>query len=136
MFVVFLTGPIGAGKTSLGRALSNRLNAGFIDGDDLSAPEKSWRQQIKTTSEAIVRAALDILRDRPIVVIANPLRRRDWIYFKHKFAAAGVSAFCITLSASYEAIASRGREFSETERSRIHEMIGQGYASAESRRKR
>jgi shikimate kinase len=32
--VVSFEGPVGVGKTTLGMAVSERLNIGFIDGDD------------------------------------------------------------------------------------------------------
>jgi len=31
---IFLNGPIGVGKSSLGRALAEALDGSFIDGDD------------------------------------------------------------------------------------------------------
>ena len=33
---IFLSGPIGTGKTSLGRMLAEKLGGAFIDGDDHS----------------------------------------------------------------------------------------------------
>lgn len=67
--VIFLDGPIGVGKTSLGRAAAMSLNLGFIDGDDHSAPGH-WLRSILRTSHKIVAASLDALRDRPAVIVA------------------------------------------------------------------
>jgi shikimate kinase len=38
----FSSGPIGAGKTTLGRAVANRLDAAFIEGDDYADHTKPW----------------------------------------------------------------------------------------------
>lgn len=52
---VFLNGPVGSGKTSLGRAIAACNGAAFIDGDDLSDPNRPWFCSILQTSRAIVR---------------------------------------------------------------------------------
>lgn len=38
----FSSGPIGAGKTTLGRAVANRLDAAFVEGDDYADHTKPW----------------------------------------------------------------------------------------------
>ena len=82
--VIFLDAPIGVGKTSLGRAAAMKLNLGFIDGDDYSAPG-SWFRSILRTSRRIVAASLDALRDRPAVIVAYPLRCTNWVFFSKSF---------------------------------------------------
>lgn len=126
---IFLTGPVGAGKTTLGRALAERLAVGFIDGDDFSISGQPWYCSILRTSRAIVQAGLATLGDRNAVVIAYPLDCITWIYFRRKFTDAGVVPLFITLRAAYSSIIDerRGRAFSNAERDRIRVMIAEGY---------
>ena len=128
--VVFLNGPIGVGKTTLGRALANRLGAAFIDGDDHSDPDRPWYSSIRRTSASIVEAGLGHLEFRPFVVVAYPLGCTTWIYYRRKFGDLGVRTLFVTLQASYEAIVAprRGREFSLAEHERIKVMIAEGYS--------
>jgi hypothetical protein len=129
--VIFLNGPIGAGKTVFGRLAAVALGASFIDSDDLGDPSKRWFEQGLSTSRVLVEVAVTALRDRLVVVVARPLRARDWAFFKRRFEAQGVVVHCITLAASADSILGpdRGREFDAEERARIAEMIAQGYAS-------
>ena len=126
---IFLNGPIGVGKSSLGRALAEALGGSFIDGDDHADPGLAWYRSSLRTSRAIVRATLTALASRPVVVIAYPVRRSGWVFYRRKFAEAGVRVLFVGLSASYEQIvaAGRGRSFSTAERARIKIMIDEGY---------
>jgi hypothetical protein len=128
---IFLNGAIGTGKTTLGRALATNIAAGFIDGDDHADPDKPWFASIKQTSERIVHAGFEILATHSAVVIAYPLGRTNWIYFRRKFGDAGVVPLFITLKASLGDITSSGRNrnFSDWERERIKVMIAEGYGS-------
>ena len=126
---IFLNGPIGAGKTTLGRGLAERLGAGFIDGDDHSDHSKPWYACIRTTSARIVQVGFEMLATHTAVVIAYPLGCSSWIYYRRKFGDAGVKPLFVTLRASYENIvaASRGRQFTPWEHERIATMLREGY---------
>src|ERR1700750_877741 len=128
---VFLEGPIGAGKTTLGGRLAKRLSGGFVDGDDFSDPVRPWYCSTLQTSRAIVRASAQILQGNNLVVVAYPLRCVNWIYFRRKFADFGVFTHFISLGAPYTAIVDkdRGRLFTAAERHRIQTMIAEGYGS-------
>jgi hypothetical protein len=128
---IFLSGPIGTGKTTLGRALAERLAAGFIDGDDHSAPDSPWYCSILQTSRSIVQAGMATLHNRDAVVIAYPLRCSNWIYFRRKFGDAGMATLFVSLRASYTSIIDqqRGRDFSDAEHERIQIMISEGYGA-------
>ncbi len=52
-FAIFLNGPIGVGKTSLGRALARNLGSAFIDGDDHATPGKPWYGSSLSTSRSL-----------------------------------------------------------------------------------
>ena len=53
---VILIGPPGAGKTSVGKALGQRLSAEFADTDTLIEKESGMRVSDIFTDKAIVRA--------------------------------------------------------------------------------
>jgi hypothetical protein len=126
---IFLNGPLGVGKSTLGRALAMSLDGAFLDGDDCADPGRPWYASSLRTSRAILRAGLSVVAHRPAVVIAYPLRCSSWIFFRAKFADAGVHPLFVGLSSSYEEItgANRGRRFTADERSRIKVMIEEGY---------
>jgi hypothetical protein len=129
--VVFLNGPIGAGKTALGRALATALGAAFIDSDDLRDPSKRWFEESLSLANAVAHAGMAALAGRPVLVIAMPLRAREWTFFRARFGAEEIATYCITLAAGFDTVLDpkRGRAFDSGERMRIKEMIEQGYAA-------
>ena len=126
---IFLNGPIGAGKSSLGRALAKMLGGEFIDGDDYADPDRPWFCSILRTSEAVVTKGLTVLENHPFVVIGYPLSRTTWIYFKRRFSDEGGAPIFVGLRATYEGITAeaRGRQFTRAEHERIKVMIAEGY---------
>ena len=59
---IFLSGPVGVGKSTLGRALAVTIGGGFIDGDDHSDLSKPWYRSILQCSKAIVEEAISVLQ--------------------------------------------------------------------------
>lgn len=129
--VIILSGPIGVGKTTLGRAAAAALGAGFIDGDDLRDRRFTWLGEVLRHKRRLVEAGMAALERAPALVVAQPLRCQDWLFLKGAFAARGVPARCVTLAADPARITdpSRGRSFSDGERARIAQMVAQGYAA-------
>lgn len=129
--VIFLSGPIGVGKTTLGRALASAIGGGFIDGDDYLDQEQPWYSSSLRTSIAVVRAGLAILENENTIVIAHPLRCVNWIYYRRKFAEAQVRTLFISLHATADTITAegRGRKFDDEEKHRIAAMIAEGYGA-------
>ncbi len=127
--VIFLSGPIGAGKTTLGRELAARLQGEFLDGDDFSRSDLPWYSCILQTSRGILRAGIAGVAQKDVAVVAYPLGCTNWIYFKRSFEDRGVQTMFVSLRASYASIVDegRGRVFSEGERQRIRVMIEEGY---------
>jgi hypothetical protein len=124
--VVLLDGPVGVGKSTLGRAAASQLDFGFIDGDDFSRPGH-WLRSILQNSRAIVSASEESLRTYPAVIVAYPLRCTNWIFFRQSFARIGVACHCIGLIADLTSITARTRSLGEEEIARSAEMIAQGY---------
>ncbi|KQK30517.1 hypothetical protein ARD30_04100 [Bosea thiooxidans] len=126
---IFLSGPIGAGKTTLGRALAARIGGAFIDGDDHADPDLPWYGSILRTSRSVVRTGLSLLAERPYLVVAYPLGCSSWIFYRRHFGDAGITPVFISLRASYEGIvdAGRGRVFDAEELARIRVMLAEGY---------
>jgi len=129
--VIFLNGPIGAGKSTLGRALAAALDVAFLDGDDFRDHSKYWFEESLTLANALVRAGISALRKRHVFIVAMPLRAREWIFFRARFGAEEIATYCVTLAVGFAAVLDpkRGRAFDSDERVRIKEMIEQGYAA-------
>jgi DNA polymerase III delta prime subunit len=117
---ILLSGPIGTGKTTLGRMLAEKLGGAFIDGDDHCDAGRPWYCSILRTSRAVLRTSLAVLEDRPLVVIAYPLGCTTWVFYKRGFGDAGVQPVFVNLRASLEEIVSpaRGRVFTDDEQAR------------------
>lgn len=128
-YAIFMSGPIGAGKTTLGRALAARIGGGFIDGDDHADPGLPWYGSILRTSRSVVREGFSLLAERPNLVVAYPLGCSNWIFFRRHFGDAGVRPIFVSLRASYERIvdSGRGRTFDAEEHERIRVMLAEGY---------
>ncbi len=127
---IFISGPIGAGKTTLGRAVATRLDGKFFDGDDYAVHSKPWYASSLSTNRRIADAVLSALRTERIAVVAYPLRQANYVYFRRRVTEAGHRVVFVTLRASIKSILgpSRGRLFDADEERRAAEMIQQGYA--------
>jgi len=123
--VLLLDGPIGAGKTSLGRECASRLGFAFIDGDDHCAGP--WLRSVLTASRSIAAASLEALEDRAAVIVAYPVRCTNWVFYSRTFERSGITCRCIGLIADPNHIATRERILSAAELARSAEMIGEGY---------
>ncbi|MCV0370420.1 shikimate kinase [Filomicrobium sp.] len=126
--IVAFEGPIGVGKTTLGRAVSERLNVGFIDGDDYSAPGP-WLRSSLQTSRRIVTACEEQLQSHPAVIVAYPLRCTNWVFYRETFRRRGIAFHCISLTADLVHISRRARILNPEELSRASEMLVQGYGN-------
>ena len=129
--VVFLDGPIGVGKTTLGRALAAHCAGVFLDGDDYSEAGKPWFASSLSTSRRILKAATAGLEMKPIVVVAYPMRCINWVFFRSHLEVAGVGVLCIGLQAPHDNIISGGRShrLSAGEIKRSRQMALEGYGA-------
>jgi hypothetical protein len=126
--VIFFEGPIGVGKTSLGRVVAETLGHGFIDGDDHSEPGPRYASSL-TTSRGIVKACRIALKASPHVIVAYPLRCINWVYFQGHFARHRLGCISVSLTADIYNICARERRLSPEEAIRSAEMIAQGYGA-------
>lgn len=126
---IFLNGAIGVGKTYLGKRLAERLNAQFLDTDDFRDHSIGWLQDNYKNSQRLLKATISLLKQNSVVIIASPLRKRDWGFYEMHLFKQGIKAYCITLSAEFPNIvaSTRGRIFSYSEKLRCKEMIAEGY---------
>lgn len=127
--VVVLSGPINAGKTTVGKALAAAIDgAVFIDGDDNGLPDGA-------PLEVIIEASLGRLSSEiaanpaGVLVLAYPLRAADHARLKAAAEAAGRRLVTVTLAPPIEVVlGDRGdRRLDDWERARIREMYAEGY---------
>lgn len=126
--VIAFEGPVGVGKTSLGREVAAQLRLGFVDGDDHCAPGPWFRSSLET-SRGVAAACEALLRRHPAVILAYPMRRTNWLFYHETFRRRGIAFHCISLTADLAHIAGRDRVLSKTELQRSAEMHAQGYGA-------
>lgn len=124
--VISFEGPVGVGKTTLGRAVAARLEIGFVDGDDCAAPGP-WLRSVLQTSRRIVAACEEQLESRPAVIMAYPLRCTNWVFYRETFRRRGIAYHCVSLTADLAHITHRARALTPDEVARSSQMIAEGY---------
>jgi hypothetical protein len=131
--VIFLSGAVGVGKSTFGAALAQALGGHFIEGDDHGCPDLPWYSSALSAPQSILRKIIDTAPEFSPVVVASPLRCREWVFYRRRLSDAGLSPYFVTLWADFDNIVAthRGRTFDDWERGRILEMIEQGYGNRE-----
>lgn len=124
--VFLLDGPIGVGKTTLGKSVAAQLGLRFIDRDD-HTESGPWLGSVRRTSHRVLEASITALEGRPGVIVAGPVRCVDWLFYVGNLRRIGVACHCIGLIAESAHIEGRARVLDPEERRRSREMIVQGY---------
>ena len=112
--IIVVMGVSGSGKTTVGRLLAQRLDAAFIEGDDLHPPENvakmgsgtplddadrwGWLDTIGT------RARVAHGTGRPVVVTCSALKR---VYRERLFAAMGAPPRFVFLKGGFDLLIER-----------------------------
>lgn len=128
---IFLMGAIGAGKTTLGRALAREIGGEHVEGDDHQKPPRPWFATSLSTSRDTLRAVLAAGAAKRPAIVSYPLRCREWIFYRRRLAEAGIRSVFVSLAAGEQALLApgRGRVFTAGDRHRILEMLDQGYGA-------
>lgn len=129
--VLVFNGPVGVGKSIIGRAVAIKLRCPFIDADDLRNHEISWVTDNRKTLLRLADLVLKHIPHTDRVVGARPLRKRDLLFLQARLESHEVSVNVVTLSAGLDDILSsrRQRRLSPAEAARAKKMIEEGYAS-------
>lgn len=127
--VVVVSGPVNAGKTTIGRALARAIEGAiFIDGDDHDAPDDApLHVRIEA---ALQRLCGEIVANSAIyLVIAYPLRDEDYARLLRAAKTGEARLLVVTLSPPLEVtLSDRGnRKLDDGERERIRKMYAEGY---------
>lgn len=120
--LVWLTGTINSGKSTVGRLLAEKLGGHYLDCDSLVARDKALYKWVQGTLDA----ALERMCAAQEPVVADyPLRPVDWEYLH----GALPHLRCICLAPPLEVVlTNRGtRELTEDEKERIKQMYATGY---------
>ena len=126
--IIWLNSTVGAGKTSIGQALSHILpGAVFMDGDDHAGPSSlpntvRWRMAI----DALLRAAA---RRSRTLVVAYPLDRLEYQRLKAVCRRGRRSLVLVNLATPLT-ITLRGRgsrRLDAAEQARVREMRSKGF---------
>ncbi|WP_370675540.1 shikimate kinase [Pleomorphomonas sp. PLEO] len=127
--IIVVSGPINAGKTTIGRALAKAIDgAVFIDGDDHDAPEDA---PLALRIEAGLQRLSDEIAGNTArwLVIAYPLRNEDHERLLDVAQTRDARLLTVTLAPPLEVcLSDRGsRVLDDGERARICEMYTEGY---------
>ncbi|MCT7378049.1 hypothetical protein [Chelativorans salis] len=82
---------------------------------------------ILKTSHRIVAACLEQLHSHPAVIVAYPLRRTNWVFYREAFGRRGTPCRCVSLIADIAHITARQRMLTPDEVERSAEMIAKGF---------
>ena len=126
--IVFISGSINSGKTTTGKALSKKLNAKFIDIDDLNdrIPNFDLSKDISKGIDIAINEINNLTNEGYLVVVSYVIRKKDFDQLNKGLIDR--NTLFITLAPTLEiAQSKRGdRDLSEWEIKRIkyHYEIG------------
>lgn len=130
--IYWITGAIGAGKTTLGAALAGALpETLFIDGDFLlpDITELPFSERIIKRKDALIEKSKELAQQQKNAVIAYPLLQDTAAHLRQALDEYGVKLIVIGIKTPPPAMGTRG--YNEQELKRQSEMVefgGKDYA--------
>lgn len=129
--LVFISGSINSGKTTTARALADRMNAAYVNVDDLNdtIPNFNLATDLDKSMDLAIREINKYSAEGRAVVANYVVRQEDWERFDSEVEAA--PQYVITLAPRLEVAQSqRGeRTLSDWEKQRIKYHYDTGVAS-------
>lgn len=129
--IYWLTGPIGAGKSTLGAALASRLpETDFIDGDFCLVQNEDipFETRINEKKKFLVKIALSYAENNHSLIIAYPLTKETAKSLKDDLARVNGQLIIIAVEPPYETITRAYSDWEKNRKSAMQEVNGKGYA--------
>jgi cytidylate kinase len=129
--LIFISGSINSGKTTVSRLLAERLGAAFINVDDLNdtIPDFNLATDLDKSMDLAIKSVNELSAQGQDVVANYVLRQKDWQRLEHEVKTQ--PQIVITLAPRLEVAQNNrgGRQLSDWEIARVKYHYDTGIAS-------